>query len=134
MTGNSSRHGGQYVPMKLTQTGRPLSFARSTVSPPSSGSTRAGAGWPTWNWPAIGERGGSVARGVGDASDGSASEGSSEADGAEDAVATVEAEGDGLGVAVDGRGVGVGRSAAVGGRSPGPIANAAPSRRIAVTM
>ena len=44
--------------MKFTQTGLPFSFARSTVSPPRSGSTSGGAGSPTWNWPAIGERGG----------------------------------------------------------------------------
>src|SRR5947209_20306662 len=62
--------------MKLTQTGLPFSFARSSVSPPSRGSTSFGAGWPTWNWPAIGERGGSVGRGVGDASVGAASDGS----------------------------------------------------------
>src|SRR5450432_2168676 len=64
--------------MKLTQTGLPLSFARSIVSPPRSGRTSLGAGSPTWNWPGIGERGGSVGRGVGDATDGTASDGSAD--------------------------------------------------------
>src|SRR5687767_3815117 len=52
MTGNSSRHGGQYVPMKLIQTGFPRSAARSIVPPPSWGRTSDGAGSPTWNRPA----------------------------------------------------------------------------------
>jgi hypothetical protein len=49
MSGNSSTHGGQYVPMKLTHTGRPLRFARSMVPPPTCGTTSDGAVSPTWN-------------------------------------------------------------------------------------
>ena len=49
MSGNSSWHGGQSVPMKLTQTGLPLRFARSIVPPPTWGTTSGGAGSPMWN-------------------------------------------------------------------------------------
>src|SRR5687768_10175738 len=37
--------------MKLTQTGLPRRFVRSMVPPPTWGTTRAGAGSPTWNDP-----------------------------------------------------------------------------------
>ena len=80
--------------MKFTQTGLPFNFARSMVSPPNSGSTSAGAGWPTWNWPAIGDRGGSVGRGVGEASDGTASDGSV-SEGSPDASAVADGAPDG---------------------------------------
>src|SRR5512142_1565074 len=50
MSGNSSTHGGQVVCMKLTQTGLPLRLARSICPPPSWGTLRAGAGWPTWKF------------------------------------------------------------------------------------
>src|SRR5512147_2736743 len=49
MSGNSSRHGGHQVAMKLIQTGLPLSDERSIVPPPTCGTTSAGAGSPTWN-------------------------------------------------------------------------------------
>ena len=58
MSGNSSTHGGQYVPMKLTHTGLPRRLARSIVPPPTCGTTRAGAGSPTWNSAAVDPDGG----------------------------------------------------------------------------
>ncbi len=39
--------------MKLTQTGWPRRFARSIVPPPTWGTTRGGAGWPTPNRPPV---------------------------------------------------------------------------------
>src|SRR5258708_2687144 len=48
MSGNSSRHGGHVVCMKLTQTALPLSVDRSIVPPPTWATTRAGAACPTW--------------------------------------------------------------------------------------
>jgi hypothetical protein len=47
--GNSSRHGSQYVAMKLTQTGFPWRAARSMELPSSSASASAGAFWPIRN-------------------------------------------------------------------------------------
>src|ERR671931_376464 len=48
MSGNSSRHEAHHVAMNSTHTGLPLRVARSTVPPPTCGTTSAGAGWPTW--------------------------------------------------------------------------------------
>src|SRR5450756_1371845 len=47
MTGYSSRQGGQYVPVKTTQTGFPRSAARSIAPPPTCGAVSAGAGLST---------------------------------------------------------------------------------------
>src|SRR5437879_660450 len=48
MSGNSSAHSGHVVCMKFTQTALPRIVERSIVPPPSCGTTRAGAAWPTW--------------------------------------------------------------------------------------
>jgi len=100
--------------MKLTHTGLPRSDVRSMEFPPSSGSTSGGAGSPTWKRPGIGERGGRVGRGVGDGSDGTASDGSVEG----------VAEPAGLGDAVEllGLGLDVGR-AGVGEPAAEKVAN-----------
>src|SRR5450756_463394 len=47
MTGYSSRQGGQYVPVKTTQTGFPRSAARSIAPPPTCGAVSVGAGLST---------------------------------------------------------------------------------------
>src|SRR5256885_5383501 len=65
--------------MKLTQTGRPRSAARSTDPPPTCGRRSAGAGWPTWKLAlaavALAEAGAGDGEGDGEA------EGAGEADG-----------------------------------------------------
>src|SRR5450759_1934064 len=47
MTGYSLRQGGQYVPVKTTQTGFPRSAARSIAPPPTCGGVSVGAGLST---------------------------------------------------------------------------------------
>src|SRR5664279_3451213 len=61
MSAYSSRHGGQYVPVKTTQTGFPRSAARSIVPPPTWGALSGGAapstsgkGEVVWLAPAVG--------------------------------------------------------------------------------
>src|SRR5687768_768666 len=107
MSGNSSIHGGQYVPMKFTHTGLPRRFVRSIVPPPTWGTTSAGACSPMWNSPAADDPPEGAALADGDPL-------APEADGE-----AAEALGVGVGVVIgpDGCGAGVGAAPGSGAKA-----------------
>src|SRR5688572_28603569 len=87
--------------MKFTQTGFPRRFARSIVPPPTWGTTRAGAGSPTWNRPAADPAGPPEPPALGDMPE-------------PDAVGDGDPSGDGERIAIDPDGTGAGVAEAPG--------------------
>src|SRR5687768_12797772 len=103
--------------MKLTQTGLPRRFVRSIVPPPTWGTTRAGAGSPTWNRP--------------DAEPDGPAEGAPGPDAVGDGA--LEGDGDRIGIETDGTGAGVAAAPGSGAKARIPPstsnATATPARR-----
>src|SRR5688572_15450443 len=87
--------------MKFTQTGFPRRLARSIVPPPTWGTTRAGAGSPTWNRPAADPVGPPEPPGLGGTPE-------------PDAVGDSDPSGDGERIAIDPDGTGGGVAEAPG--------------------